>query len=122
SIYLNIYQDLKVDFSDFWASYACAIQFWILLFPKDGKLTGHVSRRWYWVESVLLTSVVSAILKPNLIMGAQATTKALQQWLGHFPVSNVYYLPGRQVNHTVAPGKQDVFKGNTLDDVTIVLV
>jgi hypothetical protein len=121
SIYLTVSQNLSVDFSDFWANYACSIQFWILLFPKNGKLTGHVSRWAYWVESGLLTHVVAEILKPNLILGAQQLTKALQELLAQFPVKDVYYLPGRQVNHTIASGKHDVFKGNTLDDVTIVL-
>ena len=121
SIYLKISQHLSIDFSAFWANYAASIQYWLILFPKKGKLTGGVARWSYWVESGLLTQVVAEILRPNVILGAQSLTKALQDELAQFPAKNVYYLPGKQAHLNVSAGKNAVFKGNTLDDVTIVV-
>ena len=121
NIYLSVDQDLKIDFTDFWAAYHCTISYWIHLFPDNGRLSANVARWGYGIEAGAFTAVVKEILEPNVRLGQIALDKALKAALAQFPVNDVYYLPGRQVNSTISPGKGNVFKGNTLDDVTIVL-
>ena len=120
-IYLTITQNVTVDFSDFWANYSCGFTYWFELTISSNILSGHVARWEAWVEGGAFTNVVMAILQPNVELGVFALNAALANPLPQIPVKDVYYLPGRQVDWPIGPGDWNVFEGDTIDDVTIVL-
>jgi hypothetical protein len=120
-IYLSLLQDLTVDFSEFWANYSAAVQFYFDLTVSGGKLNGHVQRYDTWVEGGLFADVIAAILNPNVKLGVISINSALSNLAPGVPVKDVYYLPGSQVSWPIKPGDWNVFEGETFNDVTIVL-
>jgi hypothetical protein len=121
SIYLFIGQEIEIDFTDFWSNYAARFAFWLHLHVNDGAVTGHVAKWNYWIEGGAFTSVVEAILEPNLKLAVIALDQAINTALSGLPttVTSLYYLPGRQLT-PVQSGYFDFHVEATNNDVTIV--
>jgi hypothetical protein len=116
-IYIYIEQDVIVDFSDYWANYHATFSYWIYLKVVDGAVKSQVQRWECWVEGGAFTSVVEAILKPNVELAAIQLERAVDQALSHIPpnVVSIYYLPGRQLEQV-----QGIFGADNPDDTTII--
>jgi hypothetical protein len=114
-IYIRIPVEVEVNN---WFNYDAEIRFWIYLYiTQDGRLHGQLDYYGAWVEGGLLTDDILAEL-----MGPEGIVTSLGQvgsLLGSAtdvanafgPFSSSYLLPGRNDD-----------RGNTDDDVTVVLV
>jgi hypothetical protein len=114
-VYVRIPVEVEVNN---WFNYDAEIRFWIYLYvTQDGRLNAWPEYYGAWVEGGILTDDVMAEL-----MGAEGIVTSLPQVIGLLtaattlanlgaPYSSVYLLPGRNED-----------RGNTNDDVTVVLV
>jgi hypothetical protein len=114
-VYVRIPVEVEVDD---WFNYDAEIRFWIYLYvTQDGRLNAWPEYYGAWVEGGILTDDILAEL-----MGAEGIVTSLPQVIGLLgaattlanlgaPYSSVYLLPGRNED-----------RGNTNDDVTVVLV
>ena len=115
-IYLRI--PVTIDVPDWPFDYDAEIRFWIYLYvTQDGRLHGQLDYYGAWVEGGLLTdAVLSYLMGPEGIqtsldqVGSLLDSATALANLGG-PFSSSYLLPGRNED-----------RGNTNDDVTIVLV
>ena len=120
--YLRVYQDIHVALDDPLPDYKASLAYYLRIVPSNGTVTGRVARWEYWVEGGLFTDLVEAVLRPNVILGAEKMNDFLA---GGFPVppginvKDLYYLPGVQTDAT-QPGEAQIFQGFT-NDATIVL-
>jgi hypothetical protein len=117
-MYVYIRIPVTIDVPDWPFDYDAEIRFWIYLFvTQDGRLHAQLEYYGAWVEGGLMTDSVLAYL-----MGPQGIVTALGQVNGLLgpatdvanafgPFSSAYLLPGRNED-----------RGNTDDDVTIVVV
>jgi hypothetical protein len=117
-MYVYIRIPVTIDVPDWPFDYDAEIRFWIYLFvTQDGRLHAQLEYYGAWVEGGLMTDGVLAYL-----MGPEGIVTALGQVNGLLgpatdvanafgPFSSAYLLPGRNED-----------RGNTDDDVTIVLV
>ncbi|MBR1033408.1 hypothetical protein [Bradyrhizobium liaoningense] len=118
-MYIYIRIPVTIDVPDWPFDYDAEIRFWIYLYvTQDGRLHGQLDYYGAWVEGGLLTNaILSYLMGPDGIQTSLAqvnglldSTTALAN-LKEGPFSNSYLLPGRNED-----------RGNTNDDVTIVLV
>jgi hypothetical protein len=117
-MYIYIRIPVTIDVPDWPFDYDAEIRFWIYLYvTQDGRLHGQLDYYGAWVEGGLLTNAVLSYL-----MGPEGIQTSLNQVASlvdsataganiNGPFSSSYLLPGRNDN-----------RGNTDDDVTIVLV
>lgn len=117
-MYVYIRLPVTIDVPDWPFDYDAEIRFWIYLFvSQDGRLHAQLEYYGAWVEGGLMTDAVLAYL-----MGPEGIVAALDQVNGLLapaadvanafgPFSSAYLLPGRNES-----------RGNTDDDVTIVLI
>jgi hypothetical protein len=121
-IYLYIAQDIEIDFSDYWSNYAASISFWIRLNVSNGAVTSQVQKWSIWIEGGAFTSVIKAILEPNVKLAAISLKTAVDQALASFippKVTGIYFLAGRQLA-PIKSGDFDVHWQSVKGDVTIV--
>lgn len=120
-IYLFFQQEIEIVLGWWWSNYAARISFWLHLDVNDGQVTGHVQRWQYWIEGGPFTSIVKAILKPNLELAVPDLNDALNQALSALPsnVTGVYYLPGRQLNQ-IGSGYFNLHRQSVKHDVTMI--
>jgi hypothetical protein len=117
--YLQIYQRLNIEL-DWWPDYDAWIKYHVHLSVSNGTVIGGVHRWAYWVEGGIKSGAIGDRLKPAVISGMATLNAKLAERLPLISlfgrVTDLYYLPGRQVD-PIAP----VVRGSTNDDVTIVV-
>jgi hypothetical protein len=121
--YLKIYQPLHIHMPWYWPDYAASMTYHLFLYATgDGHLRAAGIRWAYWVESGAKSGRIASELEPQVRDGLGSlqdqTNQQFQLLDGVLgTVTDVYYLPGRQLQNTGTGG----LTGNTVDDVTIVI-
>lgn len=119
--YLKIYQPLHIHLS-WWPDYAASMTYHVYLYVDGNQHVRARGVRWaYWVESGAKRGKIADKLGPQVKDGLSSLQDQLDQQLTLLdllgPVSDVYYLPGRQLE----PLGTNAIVGNTNDDITIVI-
>lgn len=116
-MYIYIRIPVTVEVNN-WFDYDAEIRFWIYLYiTQDGRLHGQLDYYGAWVEGGLLTDgILAELMGPEGIVTALGQVDTIVRTATDLanlggPYSSAYLLPGRNED-----------RGNTNDDVTIVLV
>lgn len=114
-IYVRIPVEVEVDD---WFNYDAEIRYWIYLWvSQDGRLHGHVEYYGAWVEGGLITDgVLAELMGPTGIVTSIGQVNMIVQ--SATDVANAF---GPYFSSYLLPGRNDD-RGNTDDDVTIVLI
>lgn len=119
--YLKIYQPLHISI-DWWPDYAASMTYHVFLYVDGDHHVRAWGARWaYWVEGGAKSGRIADALEPQVRDGLGSLQDQLNEKLQLLDllgaVSDVYYLPGRQLE----PTGTGAIIGNTIDDVTIVI-
>ncbi|MBW4028412.1 MAG: hypothetical protein HIU93_13580 [Acidobacteria bacterium] len=120
--YLKIYQPLHITMPWYWPDYAASMTYHIYLYVTGDHHLRAWGARWaYWVEGGAKSGKIADELMPEVRDGLQSLQDQVNQALTLTdllgPITDVYYLPGRQPNRIATGG----ISGATTDDVTIVI-
>lgn len=120
--YLKIYQPLHISMPWPFSDYAASMTYHIQLFVDGNHHLRAWGARWaWWVESGIKSGHIGDSLGPQVQSGLQTLVDQVNAKISVLDalgaVSDVYYLPGRQLSR-IGTG---FITGNTNDDVTIVV-
>ncbi|HWA95041.1 MAG TPA: hypothetical protein VG844_10620 [Terracidiphilus sp.] len=115
-IYIRIPVSVAVDH---WFDYDAEIRYWIYLYiDQNGQLQASLDYYGAWVEGGLITShVLDGLMAPD---GIPSSIDQVRNLLAT-ATSSVNMLSGPFMSVYLLPGRNEA-KGNTDDDVTVVLV
>ena len=120
--YLKIYQPLHISMPWPFSDYAASMTYHLQLFVDGNHHLRAWGQRWaWWVEGGIKSGHIGDSLGPQVSGGLQTLVDQVNAKISVLDalgaVSDVYYLPGRQLSR-IGTG---FITGNTNDDVTIVV-
>jgi hypothetical protein len=117
--YLHIQQELLVTLPWYWSNYNAVMDYYVELFVKDGQLQASVAAWYLSVDPGAKSTKIWNMVAPHIKSGMAALQSQLNTEIAGIKASDVYLLPGTQLSSL---GAGPALVGNTLNDVTIVVV